>query len=53
MSGLGNSARATRRGEICEIRDHSANLATGELLVQYQLLKLGIDSARLTIESGL
>lgn len=27
--------------------------AAGELLVQYQLLKLGIDSARLTTDSGI
>jgi hypothetical protein len=26
--------------------------AAGELLVQYQLLKLGIDSARLTTDAG-
>ena len=27
--------------------------AAGELLVQYKLLKLGIDSARLTTDSGI
>lgn len=30
-----------------------ASGAAGELLVQYQLLKLGIDSARLTTDSGI